>query len=48
MASRSASCNWCGTPFNGWGETGEEAQRQADAEAAHHAMNCPSNPANQE
>lgn len=48
MASRSASCTWCGSTFNGWGETGEEAQRDADANAANHAMSCPKNPANQD
>lgn len=48
MASRTAKCNWCGASFTGYGETGNEAQRDADSQAAYHAFNqCPSNPANQ-
>ena len=49
MASRTASCNWCGASFTGYGKDGNEAQQDANSQAAHHAMNqCPQNPANQD
>lgn len=47
MASRTARCPWCYASFTGYGETGAEAQQDANSQAAHHAMNCSSNPANQ-
>lgn len=46
MASRTARCNWCGAKFDGWGNTAQEAQNDADSQAIHHAHECALNPAN--
>lgn len=46
MASRSASCQFCGATFTGYGDTGAEAAQDARNQQMNHEFSCPSNPAN--
>lgn len=48
MASTTASCQFCGAPFVGYGSTHAEAAQDARSTQMNHEMSCSSNPANQD